>query len=80
MEERRNFVYGDPERGIPGAIANGVEEGEARGERRGEKRGEKRGKENALIETAKNLLNLGISIEDISKGTGLSKQKIASLK
>ena len=60
--------------------ANGVEEGEARGERRGEKRGEKRGKENALIETAKNLLNLGISIEDISKGTGLSKQKIASLK
>ena len=60
--------------------ANGVEEGEARGERRGEKRGEKRGKENDLIETAKNLLNLGISVEDISKGTGLSKQKIASLK
>ena len=60
--------------------ANGVEEGEARGQRRGEKRGEKRGKENALIETAKNLLNLGISVEDISKGTGLSKQKIASLK
>ena len=29
MEERRNFVYGDPERGIPGAIANGVEEGTA---------------------------------------------------
>ena len=59
---------------------SGVEEGEARGERLGEKRGEKRGKENALIETAKNLLNLGISVEDISKGTGLSKQKIASLK
>ena len=26
VAERRGFVYGDPERGIPGAIANGVEE------------------------------------------------------
>ena len=55
--------------------ANGVEEGEARGEIRGEKRG----KENALLETAKNLLNLGISIDNIAKGTGLSKKKIKSL-
>ena len=63
--------------------ANGVEEGEARGEKRGEIRGEirgeKRGKENALIETAKNLLNLGISIDNIAKGTGLSKKKIKAL-
>ena len=59
--------------------ANGVEEGEARGEKRGEIRGEKRGKENALIETAKNLLNLGISIDNIAKGTGLSKKKLKSL-
>ena len=26
VAERRGFVYGDPERGIPGAIANGVDE------------------------------------------------------
>lgn len=26
LEERKTFVYGDPERGIPGAIANGVDE------------------------------------------------------
>ena len=55
--------------------ANGVEEGEARGE----KRGEKRGKENALIETAKNLLKYGMPINDIVKNTGLSKKKIKSL-
>ena len=56
--------------------ANGEEQGKADGI----KIGEKRGKENALLETAKNLLNLGISIENISKGTGLSKKQIASLK
>ena len=67
--------------------ANGVEEGEARGEargkrlgeKRGEKLGEKRGKENALIETAKNLLKVGDSIQKISEVTGLSKEKIKSL-
>ena len=66
---------------------SGVEEGEARGERRGkrlgekrgEKLGEKRGKENALIETAKNLLKVGDSIQKISEVTGLSKEKIKSL-
>ncbi len=26
LEERKTFVYGDPERGIPGAIVNGVDE------------------------------------------------------
>lgn len=26
VKERQAFVYGDPERGIPGAIANGVSE------------------------------------------------------
>lgn len=41
--------------------------------------GEERGKENALIETAKNLLKVGDSIQKISEVTGLSKQKIKSL-
>ena len=41
--------------------------------------GEERGKENALIETAKNLLKVGDSIQKISEVTGLSKEKIKSL-
>ena len=46
---------------------NGIEEGE------------ERGKENALIETAKNLLKYGMPINDIVKNTGLSKKKIKFL-
>ena len=68
-------------------FANGKEEGEKRGEKRGkadgikigEKLGEKRGKENALIETAKNLLKYGMSVADIAKNTGLSKEKVKAL-
>ena len=37
------------------------------------------GKENALIETAKNLLDLKMNIEDIAKATGLSPCVIKSL-
>ena len=51
----------------------------ANGKEEGEKRGEKRGKENALIETAKNLLKVGDSIQKISEVTGLSITKIKSL-
>ena len=51
----------------------------ANGKEEGEKRGEKRGKENALIETAKNLLKVGYSIQKISEVTGLSITKIKSL-
>ena len=38
------------------------------------------GKENALIETAKNLLKYGMSVADVAKTTGLSQSKILSLK
>ena len=37
------------------------------------------GKENALIETAKKMYKSGMSVNDIYKYTGLSKQKIKSL-
>ena len=42
--------------------------------------GEEQGKENALIETAKNLLKYGMSVADIAKNTGLSQNQIVSLK
>ena len=41
--------------------------------------GYKMGKKNALIETAKRLLNLGINVKDISKGTGLTEKEIENL-
>ena len=46
---------------------NAREEGEARGEKKG------------IIMTAKNLLQLNIAIEDVSKATGLSIQELENL-
>ena len=34
----------------------------------------------AKLETAKNLLQIGLSIENISKATGLSKAELAAIK
>ena len=51
----------------------------ANGKEEGEKSGEKRGKENALIETAKNLLKYGMSVADVAKTTGLSQKQIKEL-
>ena len=52
---------------------------EERGEKRGEKKGEIRGKFEAKIETAKNFYKMGLSIEQIAKGTGLSIQEIQKI-
>ena len=68
----RNTYYKNGER-------RGEENGIKIGEKRGKETGIKIGKENALIETAKNLLKYGMPINDIVKNTGLSKKKIKSL-
>ena len=68
----RNTYYKNGER-------RGEENGIKIGEKRGKETGIKIGKENALIETAKNLLKYGMPINDIVKNTGLSKQKIEYL-
>ena len=56
-----------------------LEIGRADGIEIGRADGIKIGKENALIETAKNLLALKMNIEDIAKATGLSPCVIKSL-
>ena len=45
----------------------------------GKEEGEKRGKENALLETAKRFLNLGLSVKEVAKGTGLTESKVKTL-
>ena len=57
-----------------------LEIGRADGIEIGRADGIKIGKENALIETAKNLLALKMNIEDIAKATGLSPCVIKSLR
>ena len=53
----------------------GIEKGKAEGEKIGIEKGEK----NAKIETAKNLLNIGLSVEQIAQATGLSIDKVSNL-
>ncbi|MBP3766000.1 MAG: hypothetical protein J6G98_02325 [Bacilli bacterium] len=52
------------------------EEGLKEGKKEGIKEGIKEGK----IEIAKNLLNMGMSLEDISKATSLTTQELSKLK
>ena len=49
------------------------------GEEQGKADGIKIGKENALIETAKRFLSLGLSVKEVAKGTGLTENKVRTL-
>ena len=57
-----------------------MEEGRAEGLAKGRAEGHKEGMEEGLAkgraEVARNLQNMGMSIEDISKATGISKDEI----
>ena len=55
-------------------------EGLAEGRAEGRKEGRKEGKKEANLEIAKNLLDINMSIDNISKVTGLSKEEILALK
>ena len=53
---------------LPAVLMDAFDEGKARGSRQ------------KALETAKNLLQLGLSIENIAQATGLSKAEVAVLK
>ena len=46
---------------------------------RWEARGEARGEERKALDIARNMLNLGFSVDSIASATGLDLEKIASL-
>jgi predicted transposase/invertase (TIGR01784 family) len=52
------------------------EEGEKKGLSKGELIGEQRGKLEKALETARNMKNLGLSIEVIVKSVGLSEEEL----
>ena len=49
-------------------------------ERKGLERGKSLGFRQAKLETAKNLLHFGLSVENIAQATGLSKAEVEALK
>ena len=59
--------------------SEGEEAGFMKGEEVGEKRGLEIGEKEKSIEIAKNMLNMNLDIETISKATGLSEKKIINL-
>jgi predicted transposase/invertase (TIGR01784 family) len=64
---------------IQGARREGEREGEKRGEKRGEKKGRLEGEQKGRWEVALNLKRMGIPVEQIVRGTGLSSEDIAKL-
>ena len=57
-----------------------LQEGIAQGEAKGFSEGISEGSYQKALETAKNLLGLGLSIENIAQATGLSKQEVEAIK
>ena len=74
IEERR-IKEGE----IHTALLEGEEKGWAKGEAIGLEKGEAIGLEKGKTDIARNLLKDGVSVEDICKYTGLSKQQIQEL-
>ena len=60
-------------------LAEGVIKGRIEGLAEGLKKGKAEGEHNAKIETARNFLRLGLSVEQVSKGTGLTIEEIKEL-
>ena len=65
--------------GLKEGIEKGVEKGREEGREEGLKEGIEKGEYKKSIETAKNLLSMGLTIEQISKATGLSLDDIERL-
>jgi len=60
--------------------AEGREEGRAEGEKVGLEKGLVEGEKKAKIESAKRFLSMGLSVEQVATGTGLSLEEIEKLK
>ena len=60
-------------------LAKGLAEGEAKGRAEGLAEGEAKGEKLAKLETAQNLLKMGLSVSQISLATGLSESEINEL-
>ena len=69
---------------LPAVLMDAFDEGEARGKTLGLAEGKSlglaEGSRQAKLETAKNLLQLGLSIENIAQATGLTQAEVAALK
>ena len=61
-------------------LSKGLQQGMSQGITQGISQGIKQGAYEKAVDTAKNLISMGLSIEQIAKGTGLSLEVIQTLK
>ncbi|MBQ3025162.1 MAG: hypothetical protein IJD23_07620 [Spirochaetaceae bacterium] len=66
-------------RGYKEGVAVGISQGISQGIAQGLQQGISQGAQQKAIETAKNLLSMSLSIENIAKATGLSVEEIKSI-
>ena len=67
------------EKGMAEGRAEGMAKGRAEGMAEGMAKGMAEGKTKAIIETAKRLLNMGLDMEQVAQGTGLSIEEVRKL-
>ena len=83
MEQRRDGyeegLFTGREEGISIGLATGREEGISIGLERGIEQGLARGAYQKALETARNLLSMGLSPEQVAQGTGLPLEKVFEL-
>ena len=60
-------------------ISEAEQKGLERGRAEGEARGKAEGSRQAKLETAKNLLQFGLSVQKIAQATGLTKEDVEAL-
>ena len=73
------YRYQQKEEEIQTRIHDAHKSGLKKGKEEGEKIGIEKGEKNAKVEAAKNFLAMGLSIEQVAKGTGLSVKDIEKL-
>ena len=67
------------EEGLSKGISQGISQGIAQGITQGISQGISQGAEQKAIETAKNLLNMGLTLEQAAQGTGLPLEEVEKL-
>ena len=81
--DKMNIAYTYMEKGRAEGRAEGRKEGLKVGEKRGEKRGEKKGRaagiEEGKVQTARNLLQMGMDVGFVAEATGLEEGRVREL-
>ena len=74
--EKSIFEYEDVQDALECMRRHSLQEGYEQGMQQGVQQGILQGREEALLQTARNFLNLGVSLADVAKATGLSEEEI----